>query len=191
MISPSLEADNLSLVKDSSDEEADLNLKKGSIDKSSYFSSNQALNKRKLNLDDNDLNKFYQKSSEKTFQENIFNISEALKIFKINQSVIKDLNYLSKFEIEIINYENSRALNIIKNSFRIFYLNLEKSIDLDESFVNVCQNSARVKDVFQKPYEMYQDLALFVIKNFIVNLNLEEYFDSDELYHKKLFFEFS
>lgn len=132
--------------------------------------------------------KFNNFESDQITNVDSFSIKDGLRGFKINNLAVKSLKYMSKFDIEVVSYERDRAIKIIDNSFRILYYDLQPLM-AHELFDYVVLNSSNIKDIFQKPYENYDDLALFVIKNFVTNLKMDEYFNLDELDDENLFYE--
>ena len=54
----------------------------------------------------------------------------------------------------------------------------------NEFFLDVIKNSPNVKELFDNDYDMFDDLALFVIKNNIVNIKIQDCFSKKEISDK-------
>jgi hypothetical protein len=99
----------------------------------------------------------------------------------------------AKFKTELIHYDLERAQKLINSSFRVFYPKIEYLTD-HKLFKSILKTSLLIINIFtqtdeEKDREMFEDLSRFVVKNYICNLKLNDYFDEHEL-HKSSFYEY-
>lgn len=79
-----------------------------------------------------------------------------------------------------VDYEKQRARQVIDNSFKILYHNLRSYFHLDY-YIFVIDNSSILRKIFNQKYCLVDECATFVVKNFVLNLKINEYFDEQDL----------
>ncbi|CAF0889365.1 unnamed protein product [Brachionus calyciflorus] len=81
---------------------------------------------------------------------------------------------------DVLDLEKEQVIQIIDNCFRFYYEDFKILME-NELFKQVIEKSDKLKGIFKRQYHTFQDLAIDVIKNFVINLSANDCFRKKEL----------
>ena len=204
-----VDSDNESMEKDSSDSEEEnesckkskFSLQQSEIllfesdedDKSrqskelDYFQKSK-LKKKEFCFMNKELNLCYQNIRKSVVSQSVNHDEREISSSTKTNEKSSAHNWL-KYKTEINHYELRQAHKIIRNSYRKFFIEIEHLFG-HKLFGSILTTSMDVREIFytdNKSYEIFDESAKFVLKKFIKNMELADYFDLKELKMKSFY----